>query len=149
MTKTHPPSSSLNSLGKRERPSNTHATSDYNMKTTIHEGRMWRWARSYDAPGMTPTPEMRDASQTPGFGGLAGRPGTTGPRNTRGWLAPARPGQKNTTQSLAPIIGSARLGIALRLRALIDSRAARWMMAARQKLPTKREPHLIGANCAD
>jgi hypothetical protein len=36
---------------------------------------------------------VRLASQTPGLGGLAGRPGTsTGPRNTctRGWLAPAR-----------------------------------------------------------
>ena len=76
MTKTHPSSSSLNSLGKRERPSNMHATSDYNMKTTIHEGRMWRWARSYDAPGMTPTPEMMRLK----------------PRDLEGWLAgPAQP----------------------------------------------------------
>jgi hypothetical protein len=54
---------------------------------------MWRWARSYDAPapGMIPALEMmRLKPQTPGFGGLAGRPGTTGPRNTGGWLAPAR-----------------------------------------------------------
>ena len=53
-----------------------HATSDYNMKTTIHEGRMWRWARSYDAPGMTPTPEMMRLK----------------PQDLGGWLAgPAQP----------------------------------------------------------
>jgi hypothetical protein len=48
------------------------------MKTTIHEGRMWRWAHSYsyDAPGMTPTPDMMRLK----------------PQDMGGWLAgPAQP----------------------------------------------------------
>ena len=62
-----------------------HATSDYNMKTTIHEGRMWRWARSYDAPGTRY--DTHAWERTPGW-----RPGVAwlGPRVSGAcdWLKP-------------------------------------------------------------